>query len=140
VARTVIGLSLLALAVRLAFLTWGTNPGSADGIAYDMLARSILDGHGYTNLDGSAALKWVPGWPALMAALYATFGADPAVVMAANAVFGAAAAGVMTLLGAALFGARVGAVTGLLYALWPGLVYYVATLHSEPLCWGCAPW
>lgn len=131
--RSVVGLSLFAFAIRVAFVAWGANDGHSDGLVYHMLAQIVLAGKGYTNLDGSPAINWVPGWPALMAGLYALFGVTTLAPMLANAVFGAATVALLVLLGETLFGRRVGIFAGALVAVWPGLVYYAPTLHTEAL-------
>lgn len=123
----------LALAIRLAFAGLAPGRPAADGFFYDQYARLLLQGAGYVNLDGSPAIRWMPGWPAVLSTLYRVFGDAPVVAMTANALFDAATAGLVAVLGARLFGATTGRSAGLLYALWPGMVYYVGTFFVEPL-------
>jgi 4-amino-4-deoxy-L-arabinose transferase-like glycosyltransferase len=123
----------LALAVRIVFVAWAPGLAVGDGLFYDLHARALLEGHGYVNADGSPGIRWMPGWPGLLALLYAIFGATPKVGMFANAVFGAATCGLLAALGARLFDRRTGTLAGLFAAVWPGLVYYSATLMTETL-------
>ena len=131
--RDLLLLLTLALAVRTAFVAWAPGVAVGDGLFYDMHARALLAGHGYVNPDGSPGIRWMPGWPGLLAFLYAIFGATPKVGMFANAVLGAATCGLLAALGARLFDARTGVIAGLFYAVWPGVVYYSATLMTETL-------
>lgn len=126
-----IGLVGVALGVRLAYVAWAPHVPWADGRFYHLYAASIADGSGYLNVDGSPAIRWMPGWPFLLGALYRVFGADPSVGMWANAVFDASAVACIAALGARLFDARCGAIAAALWAVWPGLVYYSATLYAE---------
>jgi arylsulfatase A-like enzyme len=123
----------VAAALRLGFVAWAPRVPSADGRTYHGFAEVLMRGMGYVNPDGSPAIMWVPGWPLLLAGLYRVFGFDPTVGMVAGAILGALTAALLAALGARLFGPRAGLVAGAIYALWPGLVYYSATLYSEDL-------
>jgi 4-amino-4-deoxy-L-arabinose transferase-like glycosyltransferase len=131
--RTALALSGLAVALRLAVAAWAPGLPGADGALYHQYARILAAGGGYVNLDGSPAIRWMPGWPALLSLLYRVFGDAPRVGMLAGALFDGAAAGLVALLGARLFGAATGRRAGLAYALWPGMIAYAATLFVEPL-------
>jgi len=127
-----------ALAARLGIVAWGCRlfPPVEDGHYYDVLARRLASGHGYTWLwpDGAVtyAGHYPVGYPALLAAAYVLFGASTAAAMTLNAVVGAAAAcggyvlvdepGVSRWrpLGAAL-----------VIALHPALVPYTAAVMTE---------
>ncbi len=121
----------LAFALRLAFVLWAPGQPSGDGLFYHAHAVDLLAGHGYVNLDRSPANTWMPGWPVLLAVVYLVFGEHPTAAMVVNALLSAATAVMVALLGERLFCARTGLIAGLLYAAWPGLVYYSATLFNE---------
>jgi len=122
---------LLGLAVRVAFVAWSPGKISGDALLYALYADLISRGHGYFELDGSPAILWMPGWPYLLAAVQSVFGSEPRVGMYANAVMGALTGSCLVLAGRYLFDQRTGLVAGLLYAAWPGNVYYCATLFTE---------
>jgi 4-amino-4-deoxy-L-arabinose transferase-like glycosyltransferase len=123
----------LAFAARLAFVIWAPGVPEGDGYFYHHYASFMRQGYGYMNMDGSPGIIWMPGWPAFLSALYAAFGLDPKVGMIGNAVLGAATTLLLAALGTRWFSARIGALAALLYALWPALVFYAATLYSETL-------
>ncbi len=133
--RTALALALglfgLALAARLAFLAWAPARPTTDARFYHMFARALAAGRGYVDVDGSPAVLWMPGWPAALSLLYRAFGPDPRVGMALVCVLGAATTAMVSALGARWFGLRVAALAGLIHALWPGLIYYGATLMTE---------
>ena len=72
--RAAVAIVFAALTVRLAFVLWAPDGLVSDGEFYHGMAWSILNGHGFSNLDGSAANLWMPGWPAFLAAIYGVFG------------------------------------------------------------------
>ena len=127
----------LALAARVAVVAWaaGRFPASGDGEYYDILARRLAEGHGYTWLwpDGAvtAVAHYPVGYPALIGLAYALFGAHPAVAMGVNAIFGAAVAlGVHRL--AREGGSRAMAfAAALLVGLHPALLPYTAAVMTE---------
>ncbi|HEX4445643.1 MAG TPA: hypothetical protein VH044_02875, partial [Polyangiaceae bacterium] len=96
--RDGLGIALLALLARLGVVFWGHArfPAVEDGHYYDLLARRIASGEGYTWLwpDGTVTFvaHYPVGYPALLGAAYALFGAAPAVAMTLQAVLGAASA------------------------------------------------
>jgi hypothetical protein len=73
----------VALAVRLAVVAWAHArfPPAEDGHYYDVLARRLAAGAGYTWLwpDGAVtyAAHYPVGYPGILAAAYAAFGATP---------------------------------------------------------------
>jgi len=131
--RAVGAIVLGAGILRLAFVAWAPDGLVSDADYYHGHALALMNGNGYTNADGSPAVLWMPGWPAFLAALYSVFGASVRVAQVVNALLGAATAGVVAALGARLFSPRTGWIAGVVYALWPGVLYYVAVLFSETL-------
>jgi len=128
----------VALALRLAIVGWGHRlfPPSEDGHYYDVLARRLASGAGYTWLwpDGAVtyAAHYPVGYPAILAAAYLLFGASTVVAMTLNAVVGSAAAyGAYVLIDEPdvsrwrPFGAA------LAIALHPALVPYTAAVMTE---------
>jgi len=121
----------LALVLRLAFVAWAPRVISGDAIWYHAYASAISSLGRYVEIDGSPAIQWLPGWPLLLAALYRITGASSSAGMLLNAVLGAVTAALVVALGARLFRREVGAIAGVLYAIWPGTIMFSATLMSE---------
>jgi 4-amino-4-deoxy-L-arabinose transferase-like glycosyltransferase len=128
-----VGLLGLGLCIRLVYVGWAPHVPWADGRFYHLYAVSMSHGSPYINVDGSPAIRWMPGWPVLLAGLYRLFGASASVGMWANAVFDSIAVGFLAHLGTRLFNARCGLIAAGLFAIWPGLVFYSATLYTEPV-------
>jgi 4-amino-4-deoxy-L-arabinose transferase-like glycosyltransferase len=129
---------LIALLARLGVVAWahGRFPAVEDGHYYDVLARRLASGAGYTWLWPDGAVTYVAhypvGYPALVAAAYALFGASTWVAMALNAVLGAASACAAYRLVDGVGVARWRpALAGAVVALHPALVPYTAALMTE---------
>lgn len=130
-------LALVALALRVVVVAWAakTFGPTADGAFYDVVARRIADGQGYTWLwpDGvvTYAAHYPVGYPALVGLAYAAFGARPVVAMIVNAVFGAL--GVVAVHGmlAETSSRRLAFAGGLAMALHPALLFYTPALMTE---------
>ena len=127
----------VGLLIRVAIAIWGASRflPAEDGRFYHVIAGRIANGDGYTWLwpDGvvSYAAHYPVGYPALVGALYAVFGARPIWAMLLSALLGGLsvlaahqiAATVATRRGALLGAAAV--------ALHPGLVFYTPALMTE---------
>lgn len=135
--RDALFLAAFGLALRALVVWWaqGRFPPADDGTFYDVVAARIARGAGYTWLwpDGAVtyAAHYPVGYPALIGAAYAIFGARPVVAMAFNAVLGALAvfAAQRVAIRRATRALALGA--GLLVALHPGLVFYTPALMTE---------
>lgn len=123
----------MAVLLRIAFVLWAPGEPVGDGMFYHQHALDLMQGNGYVNLDRSAANTWMPGWSAWLSVVYSVFGPVPGVAMGINALLGAATAVLVLVLGRRLFDDRVARAAGVLYAVWPGLIYYCATLFNESL-------
>ncbi len=136
-ARDAFMVAGVALVVRLAVVAWaaGRIPPTADGTYYHQLASRIASGQGYTWLwpDGvvTHAAHYPVGYPALVALVYATLGAQPVYAMILNALIGAAGAWAAYDLLAASTTRRLAIAGGLAMALHPALVPYTAALMTE---------
>jgi 4-amino-4-deoxy-L-arabinose transferase-like glycosyltransferase len=124
-------------AARAGAIAWaaGRFPPAGDGHYYGVIARRIAAGHGYTWLwpDGTVtfAAHYPVGYPALVGALYALFGAHLVLGMLLNAALGSfAVVGVHRV--ASSVSSRAGALlAALLVALHPALVMYTPALMTE---------
>jgi hypothetical protein len=128
----------VALLARLAVVAWahGRFPASEDGHYYDVLARRLASGQGYTWPwdDGTVtyAALYPVGYPAMLALAYAVLGASAGVAMGVNALVGAAAAGAAHRLADDPAGPRWRPLAaGLVVALHPALVPYTAAVMTE---------
>jgi len=138
--RSVDALRVLAIALcaRLAVVVvaHAKFPPADDGTYYDVFARRLAAGAGYTWLWPDGAVTYVAhypvGYPALLALAYAAFGASTAAAMTVNAVFGASSAWAAHRL---VDGPHVPRwrplAAGLAVALHPALVPYTAAVMTE---------
>jgi 4-amino-4-deoxy-L-arabinose transferase-like glycosyltransferase len=132
-SKTSLAVFLVALLLRVGFVLWAPGEPTGDGFFYHVHAVDLAEGNGYVNVDRSPANTWMPGWPAFVAALYWVVGPEPRALMLVNALLGALTAVLLMRFGQGLLGARIGTLAGGLYAVWPGLIYYSATLFNETL-------
>lgn len=131
--RPVASVFAVALLLRLAFVFWAPDEPAADGIFYRIYAENIARGWGYIDVDGSPVVRWMPGWPFFLSALYTFIGSATHVATFANALLDAFTAALLVPLGTRLFDPRTGVVAGGLYACWPGMIFLCGTHMSEPL-------
>ncbi len=123
---------LVALLTRVSLLVFVWPPKLAgDDLFYHLHARNLALVGAYQFTDGSPAVLWPPGWPAFLAVLYLLFGLDAGVGVIANAVLGAATVALLLMLGTVLLDARTALFAAFLYALWPGLLFFIPTLYTE---------
>ena len=128
----------LALVLRLVMAAYAAErfPPADDGGFYHTVATRIAAGSGYTWAwpDGAVtfAAHYPVGYPGLLGAAYAIFGASPAVAMGVNALLGA-----LLVLGAyeltALWAPARARWVALALALHPTLVAYTAALMTEAI-------
>jgi 4-amino-4-deoxy-L-arabinose transferase-like glycosyltransferase len=128
----------IALFARLAVVAWarGRFPAVEDGHYYDVLARRLAGGHGYTWAwpDGAVtyAAHYPVGYPAMLALAYALFGASEGVAMTLNALLGAASAyAAHSLIDGEGVARWRPIAAGLAVALHPALVPYTAAVMTE---------
>jgi 4-amino-4-deoxy-L-arabinose transferase-like glycosyltransferase len=123
--------------VRGLTVLWGGTrfPPVEDGRFYDVLARRIAEGHGYTWLwpDGvvTPVAHYPVGYPALIAGVYRLLGPHPWAAMILNAALGSLAVIAVHRIARSV-GGRGSAVLGALaFALHPALVLYTPALMTE---------
>ena len=128
----------VALAARVVVVVWayGRFPAVADGHYYDVLARRLASGAGYTWLwdDGAVtyAAHYTVGYPALLSLAYVVLGASGAVAMSVNALLGVAAAyGAHRIVDDPEGKRWRPMAAGLVVALHPALLPYTAALMTE---------
>ncbi|HLK38476.1 MAG TPA: hypothetical protein VKU41_17055 [Polyangiaceae bacterium] len=136
--RDVLLVAAVALAARLAVVAWARTrfPAVEDGHYYDLLARRLANGQGYTWLwpDGAVtyAALYPVGYPALVAIAYATLGVSTGAAMGVNALLGTlSAVAAHSLVDSPETPRWRPLAAGLAVALHPALVPYTAALMTE---------
>jgi len=132
-----LGILLLGLFVRGiyvgAIVKFNSAP-SYDGIFFNQLALSLLQGNGMTTADNLPTAFRTPGYPFFLASLYALFGPSATIARGANIVLGALTAILLFPLGVELFRRRrIGWLGALFGALYPILIYITGEIYSEIL-------
>lgn len=145
----------LALALRFAWLAQTDTEllPMSDPQYYHATAVNLADGRGYSvavdpngagfipGPQSEATAFWAPGYPFALAPLYWLFGDDQRIGKAFNAIVGALTVLPVFYLGRRLGVAAAGAARGdaigltaaALFAVMPSLVYWTASMFSEPL-------
>ncbi|MCK4305188.1 MAG: glycosyltransferase family 39 protein [Candidatus Eisenbacteria sp.] len=104
-----------------------------DGREYSRLAKSILETGAYLTPEGNPTALWPPGYPFLLALIYALFGTSVMAVRAVQAVMGAATCYLVYLLGLRLLGWRQALLSAALAAIYPLFIYTTGTLYPVVL-------
>lgn len=124
--------TLGAFALRLTFvIPVRPLPVSDFGWYFDR-AIALSHGLGYT-LHGLPTALWPPGWPYFLAGLMSVFGPSILAAEIVQSILGALTAGIVFLIGRALFGRASGLLAGIAYAVLPSAIEWCAVLASEPL-------
>jgi len=100
---------------------------------YDLAALRLLDGAVLRDANGAPTAFWPPGYPFLLAALYAVFGSSLLVAKLANVALAAVSTGLVYALGRRLFGARTGLAAAAIFAVLPDAVFLAPLVLSETL-------
>ncbi|HUT12545.1 MAG TPA: glycosyltransferase family 39 protein [Thermoguttaceae bacterium] len=132
----------LALAVRLAAGAYWQSRidgrfGFGDSESYWTLGRAIARGEPYEFGEPNARVFRTPGYPLLLAMIFAIFGDDPSVMWARaqSAVLGMLAVAAVWWLARELFDGRTGLIAAAIAAFYPGAVAMSALVLSEaPFC------
>lgn len=121
-----------AALVRLVFvLALPQMPVISDDLLYDRLAWNLATGHGYSLNPPDPYALFAPGYPLVLAGLYSLFGHSLRVVRVFQALLGAGTCLLVGLVGARIFGRRVGLIAGGLASLYPAFIFYAGLLFSE---------
>ena len=137
-------LLLISLAVRLAASFWwerhlpeGSQFGFGDSSSYWLLAQTIVRGEDYQHGASDGRIFRTPGYPIMLASLFAVVGDDPPVIYARalSAVLGVFAVALVIVLTWQLFGADVAIAAGMLATFYPGAVAMsMLVLAEAPFC------
>ena len=121
----------LATALRLLLVVLWTPELSGDALDYDRLARSLMDGRGYTNSRGELSSWRPPLYPAFVAAGYILSGGSVRGVRFFQALLDVGTVALTYHLGKRFFGHAAGCIAGLLVAVNFGTVAATSRLLSE---------
>lgn len=142
--RVVVLILVLALAVRLAYVTLFVgldSPPRYDGIGYDALAVHLME-TGMYGVERPTAFR-PPGYPLFLAGVYALFGHSYPAVRLGQALLDSVTCVLVFFTGRELFNRRVGLLGALGLALYPLQVYMVGEFYSETVSFllqGVALW
>lgn len=135
-----VAIGLLALALRVAFVTVVPAAPAWDGVLYERGARAIAQGLGYTTYmfpvrssDTVPTAYYPVGYPAFLGALYALFGSHLRVVHLSGATVSALSVVVAHRIAwriAPGWGSRL---VGMALALMPGSILFSGAAMTEPL-------
>ena len=133
-----IALFLLAVGLRLAWILAVDVDPVLGGFHYDMLwyhlaGGQIAEGHGLTRYDGAPTAVWPPAYPALLGGIYFLTGGSVLAAQIINAFLGGLGCLFTCLLGRRLFGDDVGLIAGVLFAAFPGDIFFAPMILSEIL-------
>ena len=132
-----------AVVVRVAWALYAAGAGplfllSGDQYSYWYLGKSLSDGDGYSLPSSDGPTAYYPvGFPLILAALYWATNHTPLpdgevwITTAYHVVVGAGSVWLVHLVASAVYDRRAGDVAAWLTALFPGLVFYVATFSVE---------
>lgn len=122
---------MLALLLRVAWALAVPIVPISDSTVYDMLARRIAAGKGYTWPDGTPTVYWAVGASALYALVYALFTQSFLAVSIVNIVMGTLLVAAVHKLALTRFDESVARLAALLAAIWPAWIALTSVLTSE---------
>ena len=128
---------LLAVSLRVAWIAY-VNPDPQDGrlddtAFYDHAGRALADGKGYVHFYGLPTAQWPPAYPFLLAGIYKTVGHNIIVPKVVNALAGGLTCLLIYLIATRVFDRRVGLVAAVLFAVFPGQLFWSTLLMTESL-------
>ncbi len=133
-----IGIVVLAIGLRLAWIAY-VNPNPLDGRTddtafYASAGQALAAAKGYVNFLGFPTAQWPPAYPFLLAGMFKLFGSTNFVVpKIVNALAGGLTCLLIYLIAARVFERRIGLLAALLFALFPGQIYFSTLLMTESL-------
>ncbi|HEX5083198.1 MAG TPA: glycosyltransferase family 39 protein [Blastocatellia bacterium] len=123
----------LAIILRFyAVINFPAKPAS-DAADYHRLAMSIVTSHGYLAQNGSPTAWRPPGYPFFLAGIYSIAGESVFTAYMVQAILGGLTVLALMYLAMAILGRKAAIVSGVMAALYPGLIYPSRSLMSENL-------
>lgn len=137
--RDLAGIIFFALFLRAIFVWFQTKTHffalgfiSPDGLLYDALARSLMEGKGF-QVHGEPTAFVSPLYPLFLMFVYKGIGSSPLVVGFVQSVLGAVSCGLLYLICSRLFSRPVARLAGIGAALYPHLIFWTGYLLTETL-------
>jgi 4-amino-4-deoxy-L-arabinose transferase-like glycosyltransferase len=127
-----LGVILAALVVRILWLCVIPVILESDCIMYDLLARNLAAGNGFSYEAGRPTVYIPVGAPFLFSLFYRAFGPHFLPVAIMNALMGVGSVAITMGLTRRWFGATAGFFAGFLLAFWPSQIEFVTVLATEP--------
>ena len=129
---------LIAVALRILWIAQvnvDPNDGRfADAVFFHNVGRLLADGWGYVDpYTRTATAQWPPGYPAALAALYKLFGFHLVLAKGLNIFFAAVTVTFVYLIGLRAFDRRVAYIGALIFALFPGQIYFSTVVMTETM-------
>lgn len=132
---------LLALAIRLSWSALAShldpflvgNPYQGDGIGYASLGWNLKNGGGFSWDTINPTSYRMPGYPVILALVFAIAGLNPAAVRFLHSILGALTVLPVYYIATQLGGTRVGILAAGGVALFPLLIYITGWIYSETL-------
>jgi 4-amino-4-deoxy-L-arabinose transferase-like glycosyltransferase len=126
---------VIAVVLRLVWIGYA-NPNPTDGRTDDTLfyyhaAESLAAGKGFTSLIGAQTAQWPPGYPLVLAVIFKLFGQNIFLPKLLNVIAAGGACLLIYALGAKLFDRRAGLLGALLFAVFPGQIYFSTLFMTE---------
>jgi 4-amino-4-deoxy-L-arabinose transferase-like glycosyltransferase len=116
----------------MAAVVWFTPPLFSDDLDYVALGKSILH-EGEYQLEGRLTAYRPPGYPMILAGIFASFGDSLLPVRVVQALADTVSCFLVFLIGRRLFSLRVGLIAAGMFALFPAQILYVSVLMTETL-------
>ncbi len=128
----ILGIILFSAVLRLGWVLYSPTLPHQDFAAYQTLAVTVADGHGYSGTAGATAFR-PPGYPLFLAAIYFFFGKSLLFAKFSNVALGIGSTYLTYRLMSEVFSKKVGIVAGLIVAFFPSLILYTSILATENL-------
>jgi 4-amino-4-deoxy-L-arabinose transferase-like glycosyltransferase len=124
---------ILAIILRLCAVIHFAATPVYDAADYHRLAIGLVTGHGYIAQDGSPTAWRPPGYPFFLAGIYSIAGVNVSIACIVQVILGGLTVLALMYLTAAISDRKAAIVSGVIAALYPGLIYPSRLLLSENL-------
>ncbi|MDP3732557.1 MAG: glycosyltransferase family 39 protein [Candidatus Omnitrophota bacterium] len=132
--KTILILFLLALTVRLLYVLFFSQfPLLKDDLQYNMIAKNILDGNGFSYDSVKPTAARGPLYPLFLAATYFVFGYDYNTARILQAIIGAITCLLIYFIAKKLYNQNIGFYAFVIASIYPSLIGYSGLLYSETL-------
>lgn len=132
--KVILFLFLMALFIRLIYIFLGDQfPLMNDDLQYNIIAKNILDGNGFSYDSTEPTAARGPVYPLFLAATYFVFGYDYNVVRILQSIIGAITCLFIYLIAKKLYNHIIGFYASVTVSIYPSLIGYSGLLYSETL-------